>query len=57
MFAVRQMDQWFANLFFRKVQPSEITRMSYKEMHYWNGIHEMMLDADEEARKAAKNKK
>jgi len=47
------MDQWEANLFYRRVQPSEINRMGFREMKEWNDVHEMMLEADKEARKRA----
>lgn len=36
------MHQWMGNLFYRRVPPSEINAMGYREMEYWNNWHEIM---------------
>jgi len=35
------------NLFYRGVQPSEIKKMEYWEMKYWNKWHEIMAKKEE----------
>jgi hypothetical protein len=42
------------NLFFRKQPISEIYALSYDELKYWNGWHEIMA---KEERKAFEDKK
>jgi hypothetical protein len=44
------------NLFYRRVQPSEINAMDYSEMKYWNGWHLLMEQAEKDAIKDAENK-
>lgn len=43
-----RVHQMMGNLFYRRVAPSEIKSMGYKEMKYWNDWHELM--AKEETR-------
>lgn len=35
------------NLFSRRVSTVEIKKMSYREMKYWNGWHELMSKQEE----------
>ena len=44
------------NLFYRGVSVTEIKKMPYWEMKYWNTWHEVMLDAEVEARKPKKGR-
>jgi hypothetical protein len=37
------------NLFYRGATPSEITAMSYEELRYWNGWHDLMAKAEKNA--------
>jgi len=41
------------NLFYRKVQPSEIASMTYQDLKYWNDWHELMIEADKKAASGA----
>ena len=34
------------NLFYRGVTPAEIKEMSYSELAYWNGWHELIAKAE-----------
>ena len=34
------------NLFYRRVQPSEIKQMDYSELIYWNEWHEIIAKAE-----------
>jgi hypothetical protein len=40
------MEQFMGNLFFRRVQPSEIEAMTYGKMKYWNEWHKRMEAAE-----------
>ena len=33
------------NLFYRGVSPGEIEAMTYRRMKYWNGWHEVFIEA------------
>jgi hypothetical protein len=44
------------NLFYRGQQISEIYKLSYFELEYWNGWHEKMCEAEREAMKKAEGK-
>jgi len=35
------------NLFARKIQPSELKKMSWEELNFWNGWHKEMVKAEE----------
>jgi len=37
------------NLFYRRVQPSEIKEMSYEELRYWDGWHALMAKAERDS--------
>jgi len=41
-----RVNQMMGNLFYRKVPPSEILSMGYKDMTYWNEWHKLMEDAE-----------
>jgi hypothetical protein len=40
------MEQMIANLFYRRVQPSEVRQMDFTELKYWNEIHELMASEE-----------
>jgi hypothetical protein len=42
------MDQWECNLFYRRVQPSEILAMTFHGMRKWNEYH-LVLSKEEKA--------
>ena len=37
------------NLFYRRVAPSEIKEMNYRELRYWNEMHVIMVNVEKEA--------
>lgn len=50
------MHGWMGNLFFRGATPAEIESMSFEQMRYWNGWHEIMEKAESDARRRAQGK-
>jgi hypothetical protein len=44
------------NLFYRGVRPVEIAQMSYEELRYWNGWHEVFKAAEVRALEAARGR-
>lgn len=45
------------NLFFRGQQISEIKKLGFKEMKYWNNWHELMVKAEKDQIKKNTGKK
>jgi hypothetical protein len=44
------------NLFYRNVQPSEIKNMTFHEIVYWNGWHEVLEEQEARAAREAEYK-
>jgi hypothetical protein len=43
---VPRIDQMIGNLFYRGTQPSEIERMSYMDLVYYNEWHKIMVKTE-----------
>ena len=49
---IQRLDQFVGNAFFEKVSTTEIKNMSYHELKYWSGWHDVFQDQYErEARR------
>lgn len=45
---VDKVDQWLGNLFYRGQQIDTLINMTYAELKYWNGWHEIISKAEGE---------
>lgn len=46
--SLTRLHQMMGNLFYRRVQPSEIEGMTFSTMAYWNEWHEILAKAEKE---------
>jgi len=44
-----KIDQWIGNLFYRSVQPSELEKLSYSKMKYFNDWHKVIEKAEKDS--------
>ena len=42
------------NLFYRRVSPTEIENMDFKDLKYWNSWHETLIKEEKKATEAIK---